>query len=52
MEWLRRELSNAEEGRIGIFPSWGVLYASVIIYTVVITVLLYVFTILLDHGAR
>jgi hypothetical protein len=36
--------------RIGIFPSWNVLYLVVIIYTVVLTLLLYFLTIALDHS--
>jgi len=40
-----------DDGRIGIFPSWSALYAAVVVYTVVIIVLLYAFTVLLDHSA-
>lgn len=40
------------EGRIGIFPSWGWLYGTVIAWTVVVILLLYAFTITFDYGAR
>ncbi len=41
-----------EEGRIGIFPSWAALYATVVVYTTALIVLLYVFTIVLDFSAQ
>ncbi len=36
--------------RIGIFPSWNVLYLVVIVYTIILTFLLYFLTIALDHS--
>ena len=36
--------------RIGIFPSWNVLYLVVIVYTIVLILLLYFLTIALDHS--
>jgi len=41
-----------DEGAIGVFPSWRWLYASVIVYTFLLVVVLYVFTVTLDAGAR
>ncbi|MDH5589266.1 MAG: hypothetical protein OEZ65_03150 [Gemmatimonadota bacterium] len=41
---------DEDEGRIGIFASWNWLYASVVIYTIIMLVVLYVFTVTLDHG--
>ena len=37
--------------RIGIFPSWNVLYLTVIVYTIILILLLYFLTIALDHSA-
>ncbi len=37
--------------RIGIFPSWNVLYLAVIVYTIILILLLYFLTIALDHSA-
>ncbi len=41
-----------EKGRIGIFPSWAALYATVVAYTAALIVLLYVFTVVLDFSAQ
>ena len=43
---------EAEDGRIGIFPSWRALYIAVIVYTAGLIALLRVFTVLLDTSAR
>ena len=40
-----------DEGRIGIFPSWNALYATVVVYTLAMIVLLYAFTVMFDHSA-
>ena len=40
-----------DDGRIGIFPSWNALYATVVVYTLAVIVLLYAFTVLLDYSA-
>lgn len=45
------EQPEEDDGRIGIFPSWNALYATVVVYTLAVIVLLYVFTILLDYSA-
>ena len=39
-----------ENGAIGIFPSWGWLYVSIIVYTVLVIALLHVFTVTLDFS--
>lgn len=44
-------LEDSENGPIGIFPSWGWLYGAVVVYTTVVIILLYVFTVTLDRGA-
>ncbi|TDI15396.1 MAG: hypothetical protein E2P05_07035 [Acidobacteria bacterium] len=36
--------------RIGIFPSWNVLYLAVVVYTIVLILLLYFLTIALDYS--
>lgn len=45
-------LGAGESGRIGIFPSWRWLYGTVIVYAAVVVLLLYLFTVTLDFGAR
>ena len=40
------------EERIGPFPSWRWLYATVIVYGVVVILLLYILTIVLGFGSR
>lgn len=47
----QEEQPEDDSGRIGIFPSWNALYATVVVYTLAVIVLLYVFTILLDYSA-
>lgn len=47
----QEQQSEDDSGRIGIFPSWNALYATVVVYTLAVIVLLYVFTILLDYSA-
>lgn len=42
---------DGDDGRIGIFPSWRALYASVIVATLVMILLLYWFTVALDFSA-
>lgn len=39
-----------EEERIGIFPSWSWVYLSVIIYTAVLILFLYLLTDIFDHS--
>ncbi len=39
-----------QDGRIGIFPSWNVLYLVVIVYTIILILLLYFLTIALDFS--
>ncbi len=41
-----------EGGPIGIFPSWGWVYGTVIAWAAFLVLLLYVFTITFDYGAR
>ncbi len=45
------EQPEEDDGRIGIFPSWKALYGSVVVYTLAMIVLLYVFTVMLDHSS-
>lgn len=40
-----------DEAAPGWFPSWGALYATVIVYTAALTFLLWVFSVTLDYGA-
>ncbi len=39
-----------EDGRIGIFPSWGSLYLSVTLYTAALVAVLYLLTRILDFS--
>ncbi len=39
-----------ENGAIGLFPSWGWVYGSVVVYTILAIVLLHVFTVTFDHS--
>lgn len=39
-----------QDERIGIFPSWNVLYLVVIVYTTILILLLYCLTIALDYS--
>ena len=41
-----------EGGRIGIFPSWGWLYGTVLVYSTVLIILLHIFTVALDFGTQ
>ena len=43
--------SEDDGGRIGIFPSWRALYVSVVVYSLAVIVLLYVFTVVFDHSS-
>lgn len=45
-------LGAGESERVGIFPSWRWLYGTVIVYATLVVVLLYVFSVVLDYGAR
>ena len=45
------EQAEDDDGRIGIFPSWNVLYVTVVVYTLAMIVLLYAFTVLFDYSA-
>ena len=39
-----------ENGAIGPFPSWGWVYGSVVVYTILAIVLLHVFTVTFDYS--
>lgn len=41
-----------EAGPIGIFPSWPWVYGTVVVWAAVSVVLLWIFTVTFDHGAR
>jgi hypothetical protein len=42
--------SEDEAEGIGFFPSWGWVYGSIIVYTVLAIALLHFFTVTFDHG--
>ena len=42
---------NEKETRIGPFSGWRSLYLTVITYTIILTMLLYLMTIFLDYSA-
>ncbi len=44
--------TGTESERIGIFPNWRWLYGTVVAYTVILIVILYVFTVTLDLSSR
>ena len=46
------EIPDDEGEPIGIFPTWGWVYGTVIGWTALLVVLLYVFTVTFDYGAR
>ena len=41
-----------DSGPIGIFPSWTAVYWSVVIYTVVLIAVLWIFTVVFDHSVQ
>ncbi len=41
---------DGEDGQLGLFRSWRALYITVIVYTIALTILLFVFTRLLDFS--
>ena len=43
-------MTEDEEGRIGIFPSWRWVYGTVVVYGVVVIVVLTILTHLLGFG--
>ncbi|MDA2930211.1 hypothetical protein MYX84_09735 [Acidobacteria bacterium AH-259-O06] len=45
-------MMEEKEERIGIFPSWNWLYVTVIVYTTVLIVLLYLLTAIFDHSIQ
>ncbi|MDX1567900.1 MAG: hypothetical protein R3223_08875 [Longimicrobiales bacterium] len=45
-------IPDDEAGPIGIFPSWAWVYGTVIAWATLLILLLYVFTITFDFGAR
>lgn len=40
-----------DDGPVGIFPSWRWLYATVLVYAMLLLIALHVFTVAFDHGA-
>lgn len=51
MDELKRN-DDEDAGPIGIFPSWTALYWSVVIYTVGLVALLWIFTVAFNHSMR
>lgn len=45
------EVPDDEAGPIGIFPSWGWVYGTVIAWAAFVVLLLYAFTVTLDFGS-
>jgi len=43
---------DEDAGPIGIFPSWKAVYWSVVIYTLGLIGLLWIFTVLFDHSVQ
>jgi hypothetical protein len=43
---------DEDRGPIGIFPNWATVYWSVGIYTLALIVLLWVFSVVLNHSVR
>ena len=39
-----------DSGPVGIFPSWGWLYATVIVWAFLLVLALHLFTVALDHN--
>lgn len=48
----QKQAHDEDSGPIGIFPSWAALYWAVIIYTVVMLIVLSVFTVVFNHSVR
>jgi hypothetical protein len=44
------EHDEEDSGPIGIFPSWSAVYWSVVIYTVAVIAILWVFTVAFNHS--
>ena len=42
---------DEEEERIGLFPSWKSLYATVVVYGIAVILILYILTIVLGFGS-
>ena len=43
---------ETENDRVGVFPNWRWLYGTVVVYTAVLIVVLYIFTVTLDLSGR
>lgn len=48
----RAPRGDDREERIGLFPTWGWLYATVIVYGAAVILILYILTIVLGFGSR
>ena len=46
------EGAEEDDGAIGIFPSWGWVYGTIIVYTILAIALLHVFTVTFDYGIQ
>lgn len=43
---------DEDRGPIGIFPSWRAVYWSVVIYTVLLVAVLWIFTVVFNHSVH
>ena len=48
----QKRQDDEDAGPIGIFPSWKAVYWSVVIYTLALIAILWVFTVAFNHSAR
>ena len=48
----RPEEPEDEGGAIGPFPSWGWIYGTVVVYTILAIALLHIFTVTFDYGLQ
>lgn len=49
---MKMPQDREESERIGLFPSWNWLYVTVVAYTVLLILLLYLITVLSDYSVQ